>query len=152
MLACGPNCGCERHGPLSGGLAGWMATALNVAAAAVGVPVPVGTIAAAGATPGYGPITQTPDQIAKAVAPKVADAISHPAKGPADARSMAVAQASAAQIAQSLAQSGYMFPAGTTGAQLQHPDPFAAFGGNSGQLVRIGFAGLGVLLLLKTLK
>lgn len=160
MLSCGPDCGCDSRGVISlplailpaPGLNGWLATALNVAASAAGIPVPIGTIAESGVTPGYAVITQTPDQIAKTVASKVQAAMGDPPKVAPDARSQAVADAALPQIAQDLAAGGYSFPAGSMGAQLAHPDVFGAFGGNSGEFVKWGFVGLGALLLLKVLK
>lgn len=149
MLACGPDCGCGRPAPP--GLGGILSTVLNVVGAAT-VGVPIGSIAASQASPGFAPITQTPTQIAQNVAPKVGAFIQTPPKQAPDARSMAVAQAAAPQIAQAMAASGYVFPAGSTGAELAHPNVFDAFGGNSRKLVEYGFVGLGALLLLKAIR
>jgi hypothetical protein len=133
-------------------MGGIFTTILNVVGAAT-VGVPLGTVAASQAQPGYAPITQTPAQIAATVAPKVQAAIANPAKtGSVTSLSQAVATAAAPQIAQQLAAGGYMFPAGTQGAELQHPNLFDAFGGSNARLAEIGFAALGVLLLIKAVK
>lgn len=141
---------CEGRGRI--GLGGFFAEVLNVVGAAT-VGVPLGTVAESQAQAAYGKITQTPDQIAQTVAPKVADAIAHPAKaGTITPISQNIAQSVAPQVAQAMAASGYQFAPGSLGASLVHPDPFGAFGGNSSQLVKYGFVGIGALLLLKALK
>lgn len=149
MLACAPGCGCERPHPP--GMGGFFTEILNVVGAAT-IGVPIGSVAASQALPGYAPVTQTPDQIAAAVAPKVVAAIGNPGKAAPDPRSQAIAQAAAAQIAAKMAVDGYSFPAGTVGAELQHPNVLDAFGGGTRQLVEIGLGALGVLLLIKVIK
>lgn len=160
MLGCGGSdcgCGCSppRVMPPSPpvGMGGWFSTALNVAGSFVGDPA-LGDQIASQAKGGYAAISQTPQQIADTVAPKVISALKAPSSSPAKVTPAAqqVATYAAADIAQALAKQGYMFPAGTLGAEYQKPSMFNAFGGQNASFAKIGVGALGVLLLFKLIK
>lgn len=142
--------GCDAR---RSGMGGFFTTALNVAGAFVGDPA-LGSQIASGAQPGYAPLTQTPDQIARTVAPAAKSALTNP--GAIDVNAISPgAQRIAAEIlpqtAAALAAAGYAFPPGTVGASLQRPSVLNAFGGGSARWVLIGGVALAGLLLAKEL-
>lgn len=161
MMGCGPGgscCGsCRGHGPVAPptppvGMAGIFSTALNVAGAYFGDPE-LGNQIASQAQPGYSPITQDAQAIAKTVAPATLTAL----KGPVNLKNISpqaqqIAASVAPSVALELASQGYVFPPGSYGADLQKPSMFDAFGGQNKTFAEVGFVALGALLLFKVLK
>lgn len=126
---------------------------LNVAGSTVGDPA-LGNQIAAKANPAFGPITQTPDEIAQTVLHDAQSALDNPAGvnvaaiTPASAQ---IAQAVLPQTAQRLAAAGYVFPPGSVGEQYVTPSVLSAFGGQNEKLVLLAGGVLLAALLVKEL-
>lgn len=133
------------------GMGGMFSKLLNVAGTFIGDPA-LGDQIAAKAKPGYVPITQAPEQIANTIGAEVLADLKSPSSVVPDNNSFAVANAVAPAVAMKLASEGYIFPAGSLGAEFAHPSSLNAFGGQNRNLVIWGAAGIGALLLLKTFK
>lgn len=131
-------------------MGGFFSTILNVAGSAVGDPG-LGNQVASQSPAAFGTITQTPDQIAAQVLPKVKATLSTgtPSAKDITPASQQIATLVAPDIAAQLAADGVMFPAGTVGANLQHPTVLNAFGGQNAQWVLVGGLALAALLLFK---
>lgn len=146
------NCGCGGV-PSPTGMGGFFSTVLDVAGSFVGDPG-LGNQVASQSPYAFGPITQTPDQIAVTVLPDARTAMANLAAinvkilTPA---SQQLAQAVLPQTAAQLVAAGVVFPPGSVGANLAKPTVLDAFGGQDAQWVLIGGLALGALLLLKEL-
>ena len=151
----GFGCGCGCGGPprAAPGLGGFFSEILDVAGSFVGDPG-LGNQVAAQSPLAFGPITQTPDQIATTVLPDATTALgdlgSINTKNITPA-SQQVASAILPQTAAALVAAGYTFPPGTVGADLAKPTVLDAFGGGNAKWVLVGGLALGGLLLLKEL-
>jgi hypothetical protein len=155
MIGCGPGgscCGTCRAVTRPVTMDGFFSTILNVAGSFVGDPA-LGNQVASQGSPGYAPITQDAQAIAKTVAPSALTAL----KGPVDLKTVSpqaqqIAASVSGAVAVELASQGYVFPPGSYGAELQKPSIFDAFGGQNKTYAELGFAALGALLLFKVLK
>lgn len=149
----GFGCGCDDRPRAGPGMGGFFAEALNIAGSFVGDPG-LGSQVASQSPLAFGPITQTPDQIAATVLPDATAALGDLGSikttniTPA---SQQVAGAILPQTAAALAAAGYVFPAGSVGADLAKPTVLDAFGGGNAKWVLVGGLALGGLLLLKEL-
>jgi hypothetical protein len=143
-------CGCDapRRAP---GMGGIFSTLLDVAGAYVGDPG-LGDQVASQSPLAFGPITQTPAQIATTIAPDVTAAMGNLAaidtKNITSA-SQQIATSILPQTAAAMTAAGVVFPPGSVGANLQHPTVLNAFGGQDAEYVLIGGLALAALLLFK---
>jgi hypothetical protein len=144
-------CGCAACGGQGAAFGGFFSTALDVAGSFVGDPMLGEQIAAKGGR-GWAAISETPDQIAERIAPTVGASVvaGKPIDGAGvSSQAQQIAAGVAPGVAAALAAQGVIFPAGTVGAELQHPSTLDAFGGANRQWVIIGGLALGAALLLK---
>jgi hypothetical protein len=159
--ATGFGCGCREAsidgrdyaaGPPSG-FGGLFSTLLNVAGATVGDPA-LGSQIASQAGPAFANITETPAQIAQHVLPDVKTRLATntpPTAAQISSQAQQIGAAIAPQVAAALAQDGVRLPAGTVGADMQHPNYLDAFGGGNAKWVLVGGLALSALLLFKEL-
>jgi hypothetical protein len=146
------DCGCDAPGAPAG-LGGFFSTILDAAGAFVGDPG-LGNQIAAGASPGWGKLSETPAQIAQRIAPDVGAAIAAGkpiAAAGISPQAQQIAAGVASDVAATLAAQGVTLAAGTVGGELQHPSTLDAFGGANRTWVLIGGAALAGLLLFKEL-
>jgi hypothetical protein len=152
----GLGCACQdpprTRSPAMGGI---LSTLLDVGGSFVGDPG-LGNQVAATSPAAFGPITQTPAEIATTILPNVQPALANVAgidTKSITTQSQQVANSVLPQTVAALTAAGYTFAPGTYGAALQSPDTSAldAFGGQYAGWVLIGGLGLAALLLLKEL-
>jgi hypothetical protein len=149
----GCGCGCASCAGQAPAFGGFFSTILNAAGSFVGDPA-LGSQIAAGASPGWAAISETPDQIAARVTPDVGAALvaGKPVSSTSiSAQAQQIAAGVAPDVAASLKAQGVILPAGTVGGELQNPSPLDAFGGANRPWVIIGGLALGAALLLKGL-
>jgi hypothetical protein len=151
----GFGCGCEAQRVYTP-MGGIFTDILNVAGSFVGDPG-AGNQIASQSPAAFGPITQTPAQIATTVLPGVQSALAAPSTintKNITAASQQIATTILPQTAQAAAAAGYSFPPGSVGASLTGTaavQGLDAFGGQNAEWVLLGGLALGALLIFKVL-